>query len=259
MSSVDTRPEQNLHPEGMTPNQERLVELFLTTKTLGKVRRRYPAVDGGYRFETITRELGVVDFAQDEFEFAIKQHDKEPEAPLSPFYLNIRNLSDEVLSQCSVVLREMEPFFEREGHLPHPDICAGVPNAGVPIADSYSKISGIPMVEIFDKEEHADGTRKILHKDSLGEGASVRLIDDLASQGLTKLESVKEAREMGYRIDSFFVLVDRMQGGIEELRKVVPNVKAAVTIKQILEYGLRTQKISREQYERAYDYLSKTN
>lgn len=259
MATVDRRPEQNLHPEGMTPAQETLAGMLFDTKTLGKVRRRSQNDNGSYSFEDTTRELGIIDFAQDDLEFAIKLHDEKPDAPLSPFYVNLRNLSPEVLKQIGVVVHELEPSFEREGHLPGPDVCAGVPKAGVPLARAYSRASGIPMVEIFDKEEGAGGARKIVHKNDLVAGTSVRLIDDLASQGFTKLESVREAREMGYVADSFYVLIDREQGGIDALKQIVPDVRAAIKITQLFDFGLRTGRINREQYDRAAKYLTPGN
>ncbi len=255
--TVDNRAEQNLHPEGMTPAQETLAGMLFDTKTLGKVQKRYPH-NTGFRFENTTREVGIIDFAQDDFEFALKVHEEKPDAPLSPFFVNLRNLSPEVLGQIGIVMHELAPYFERQAHI-GPDVCAGVPKAGVPLAQAYSEVSGIPMVEIFDKEEGTGGGRKIIHKNESVEDTSVRLIDDLASQGLTKLESVREAREMGYAVDSFYVLIDREQGGIDALKQVVVDVKAAIKITQLFDFGLRTGRITREQYDRATQYLKPGN
>jgi len=256
--TAETTSEHNFHPEGLTSNQEKLALMFFDTKTLGKTRRRFQNPDASYRFEGTSREMAIIDFARDEFEFAITEHIMgKPEAPLAPFFINLRNLSPEVLHQVGVVLNELVSFFEREGHLPGPDFCAGIPKAGVPIANAYAKISGIPMVEIFDKEENSDGTRRILHKKESGNGENIRLIDDLVSQGISKLESVREAQEMGYHIGSFFVLVDRQQGGIEKLKEVVTDVKAAMTITQILNFGLRNQRLDKKLYDRAVSYLLK--
>lgn len=238
------------HPEGLTPEQENLAAMFFDTKTEGKVRSRYQNPDGSYRFEETTRKMGIIDFPQNEHEFAIRQHDKEPDAPLSKFYVNLRNLDKDVLDQIGVVMREMTPSFEINGNLPSPDVCAGVPSAGVPLAEAYSKATGIPIVEIFDK----DG-RRIVHKEASVQNKSIRLIDDLASQGITKLESVEEAQKMGYIVDSFYVLIDREQGGIDALRKVIPDVRFAFKISQLFKFGLRTERISRKQYDEAMEYL----
>ncbi len=241
-------------PERLTSEQEKLAAMFFDTKTNGKVRSRFQSPDGSYRFEETTRQMGIIDFPQNEHEFAIRQHDIEPGAPLSRFYINLRNLNDDVLVQIGAVMREMTPYPELSGHIPGPDVCAGIPSKGVPLAQAYSRATGIPMVEIFDK----DGS-KIVHRETSVQNKSVRLIDDLASQGITKLESVEAARKMGYVIDSFYVLIDREQGGIDALKKVIPDVRFAFKISQLFKFGLRTARISQKQYDEAMQYLNLVN
>lgn len=255
--TIDGRAEQGLHPEGMTPTQETLAAMFFDTKTLGKARKRYQNPDGSYRFEEVPREMGIIDFAQDEHEFAITEHiSGNPSAPLSPFFLNIRGLNKRVLGQVGQVFAEMTPYFELHGHLPGPDVYAGVPKAGVPLAEAYSRATGIPSVEVFDK----DG-RQIVRKDDRNEGKTIRLIDDLVTKATTKLEAIKAAEEMGYIVDSFYVVVDREQGGMDVLKKELPaiDVRAAVKITQLFDFGLRTGRITREQYDRAVEYLTPGN
>lgn len=239
-----------LDPEGLSPAQEKLAAMLFDTKTEGKVRSRYQNPDGSYRFEETSRKMGIIDFPQNEHEFAIRQHGEEPDAPLSKFYVNLRNLDNDVLSQIGVVMREMTPSFEINGYLPGPDVCAGVPSAGVPLAEAYSRATGIPMVEIFDK----DG-RRIVHKEASVQNKSIRLIDDLASQGITKLEAVKAAQEAGFAVDSFYVLIDREQGGIGALKKVIPDVRFAFKISQLFKFGLTTGRISQKQHDEAMEYL----
>ena len=255
--SPDRRPEYNLHPEGLTPNQEILAAMFLDTKTAGKARKRYQNSDGSYRFEEVSRPMAIIDFAIDDFEFAITEHIKgDPSAPLSPMYINLRNLNDEVLNQVGIVINEMESSDEKRGVSHRPDLCAGIPTAGVPLAEAYSKASGIPEKKIFNKEEN-DGVSRIVGNTE-GDNIKLRLIDDLASQGITKVESTKEAQAMGFDVISFFVIVDRQQGGLERLREIVPEVKAAMTIIQILRFGLRTGRITQEKYNKVAEYFQRS-
>lgn len=255
MTSKEVRAGENLHPEGLTSIQERLVEALFTTKTLGKVKKRYLDGNGGFRFEEMTREMGVIDFSQDpEHEFAITVHTKTPEAALSPFFINLRNLDSNVLGQIGEVMHEMAPYFESHGHVPGPDIVAGVPKAGVPLAEAYSKVSRIPAEDIFGKEETAT-TKKIVGLGKDGKGIEVRLIDDLASQGITKVQAVEAAEEMGYRVASFYVLIDREQGGLDILKKHVPDVRAAMTITQIFDFALRRGFIQKEMHEKCLGYV----
>lgn len=256
MPQNEVRTGENFHPEGLTSIQERLVETLFTTKTLGKVTRRFLNLDGSFSFVTAEEQINIIAFAKDsEHEFALKVHDKEPNAPLSPFFINLRNLDENVLGQIGEVMCEMTPYFESHGHLPGPDVCVGIPKAGVPLARAYSKASKIPMIELFDKVEHEDGTREIVCKDVQGSGQIIRLIDDLVAHASTKNEAVEAAQAIGYKVDSICVLIDRQQGGLEELKKHVPDVRAAMTITQILDFALRRGFIQKEMYEKCLGYV----
>ncbi len=248
----------HLNPEGLTLPQEELLGALFTTKTLGKVTRRFQNSDGTFRFETSQENINIVAFAKDpEHEFAITEHiEGDPAAPLSPFFVNLRNLTPEILKQIGEVMREMAPYFESHGHLPGPDIVAGVPKAGVPLARAYSEASGIPFDEIFGKEE-TETTKKIVSNGKKGEGKRVRLVDDLASQGITKLQAVEAAEEAGFDVASFYVLIDREQGGLDILREHVGDVRAAMTITQIFDFALRKGFIDQKMHEKCLGYIKK--
>lgn len=84
------------HPEGLTPAQEHLADLLFTTKTVAPVRRRTANPDGTYSFEKVSRPTSPVDFAQPG-EFALKIHETRPDAPLSPIYVNLREMPEELV------------------------------------------------------------------------------------------------------------------------------------------------------------------
>lgn len=236
------------HPEGLTFSQEILAYLLFETKQIAPVRRRI-TTDGGYKFETIERLTSPIDFPQDEGEFALKMHEKQTDAPLSPIYINLRNLPENVLNQVGVVMAEIGT----DGLV---DFCAGIPKAGVPLAKAYSRHSGIPVVDIFEKEETEEG-RKIVGGVGAGTtGINVRLIDDLATGGDTKFEAIRAAEEMGFKVIDILVLVDRQQGATEQLREAGYTLKAVFALDQLLKYGLSTGKISAEQYNQVGEYSS---
>ena len=235
------------HPEGLSVAVEKLAGLLFDTRTVAPVTRRKTGEDGTHTFEKIERPTAPVDFAQ-EGEFALKLHETDPNAPLSPVYINLRNLPIEVLDQVGIVLAELGGD--------KPDLCAGIPNAGVPLARAYSKHSGVPVEDdVFNKEQTATG-RKITTGDSDDhKGTTLRIVDDLATRGETKVEALQAAEKMGYTVTDIVVLVDRMQGATEQLAKLGYTFRAALTIDQLLKFGLRTKRISEEQYDTARQYL----
>ena len=246
MASQEDFPKDN-HPEGLTENQEILADLLFETKQIAPVTRRF-GEPGNYRFEKIERPTSPIDFAQ-EGEFALKMHENQPDAPLSPIFVNIRNLPESLVNRVGLALSEI-PTDEPS------DFCAGIPKAGLPLSKAYSHYSGIPVIDIFGKEETGD-RRKIIAGEGIDTaGTNVRLIDDLATSGETKLEAIRAAEEMGLRVVDILVLVDRQQGAIKQLREAGYTLKAAFTLDQLLKYGLRTDKISVEQYNQVKEYLS---
>src|SRR5690349_8933839 len=100
--------------------------------------------DGTYEFYKIERPTAPIDFAQED-EFALKLHERKPDAPLSPVYINLRNLPPEVLDQVGVVMTEMTEDEEQ------PNFCAGIPEAGMPLVAAYADHSGIESKSMFKK------------------------------------------------------------------------------------------------------------
>lgn len=235
------------HPEGLSDAQEGLAGLLFDTKIVAPVTRRAVNPDGTYSFNKVERPTAPIDFAQDG-EFALKLHETTPEAPLSPVYINLRNLPEEVLDQVGVVLAEMGGET--------PDLCAGIPKAGVPLARVYSNHSGVPVRDDVFNKEQTDAGRKITTGDTEDhQGMKLRIVDDLATQGHTKLEAIQAAEQMGYKVTDIVVLVDRQQGATEQLAEMGYTLRSAFTIDQLLQYGVRTERISDEQYREVKHYL----
>lgn len=241
----------NPHPEGLTEAQEALADMLFTTKTIAPVRRRSQNPDGTYSFEKVSRPTSPVDFAQPG-EFALKIHETHPDAPLSPIYVNLRQMPEELIDLVGLVLAE-----QTAGDPSQPDYCTGIPKAGVSLALAYAKHSEIPYLEVFEKEEGEGEKRSIVAKAGIdGKGKSIRLIDDLATHGETKIEADEVAEEMGFKVADVTVIVDRQQGAMEELKELGITLRAALTLDQLLKYGLRTGKITQEQYQTVQDYLT---
>lgn len=248
---VENRGEQQLHPEGLTTAQERLADLLITTKTQANVRRRLELRDGSYIFTEVIRDTSPVDFAQ-EGEFALKLHEKNPDAPLSPIYINLRNLPDNILDQIGKVLTEIPS----EGK---PDFCTGIPSAGDPIAKAYSRFSGVKVKNIFAKVQTETGRRIVGGETEKIEKKKIRIIDDLVTAADTKLEAINAARASGYEVTDIVVVVDREQGGSAQLAKEGHKLRSAFTLSQLLNYYRRTGKISPEKYNEVKTYLATSN
>lgn len=230
--------------------QQALAEMLLETTMEAKVLRRHSSGDGKYTFEEVIRKTHPIDFPVHPGEFALKIHDKVPDAPLSPFYISLRNLPEELLKLVAKTIDEVTP---KEGL----DFCTGIPRAGIPLATEYSKVSAVPFVDILDKTGEPGSTRQIVAKgkSEMGVGKKIIIVDDLVTHAGTKLEAIKAAESLGFEVIGVALLFDREQGGAEELKKMGYQVYSALKLSDTLDYYLEKGKITQERYNQIKDYL----
>jgi orotate phosphoribosyltransferase len=230
--------------------QQALAETLLETNIDAKVVRRFSDGNGGFKFEESIRSLHPFDFPVHEGEFAMKIHDKQPDAPLSPFYISLRNLPEELLKLVAKTIDEVTP---KQGI----DVCTGIPRAGTPLAIEYSKASGVPYEEILEKIGLPGTTRQIIGKAGVkGDGKTLIIVDDLVTHAGTKVEAIKAAESLGYKVIGIALLFDREQGGAEGLRKMGYQVYSALKLSDTLKYYLEKNKISQEKYNQIQEYLA---
>lgn len=235
----------------MTDNQKKLADLFLNTKTHAKVVRRKKASDGSYSLDDTTRDTSPIDFPVNDEEFAIKAHEKNIEAPLSPIYVNLRNLPEEMIDLIGQVLAEIEVDEKF-------DVCTGIPKTALAMAKTYSKYSEVPFIDILDKVG-TDTQREIKAKAGapVGNGLHLVIIDDVISQGGSKFESIKAAEDLGYQV-SILILINREQGGSKLLEERGYKVYSAFNLSELLSYFLQKEKITDAQYRAVKDYLAQS-
>lgn len=230
--------------------QQRLADLLKSTEVDGKASRVI-WVDGKPVIESESRKVNIIDEPRKPGEFALKLHEKNPTAEPSPYFVNFRNLPEEVLRQCGVALDSMDL-----GGMPK--FCTGIPTAGEPIAQIYSEISGIKYRKIFKKEEHPDGTRTIKpdSEEVNGDCQTLLIVDDLVTGADTKVEAVRAAESLGYQVHGVAVVLDREQGGREQLEKEGIKLFAALPISLVFSYYHKSGQITAERYKKVMAYMN---
>jgi orotate phosphoribosyltransferase len=63
----------------------------------------------------------------------------------------------------------------------------------------------------------------------LQKGDPVAIIDDVATTGGSTIKAIERAREEGLEVVKAVILVDRQEGGLENIRRHVADVTAIVT------------------------------
>jgi uridine monophosphate synthetase len=108
------------------------------------------------------------------------------------------------------------------------DRIAGIPYAGLPLAVAASLAGGVPLV-YPRREEKVYGTRRRI-EGTFQAGERVVVIDDIVTDGASKLEAIEPLEAAGLVVEDLVVLVDREQGGRERLAAKGYRLHAVVTI-----------------------------
>lgn len=194
--------------------------------------------------------------------FKLKLHEKNPDAPLSPFFLNLRTpdnpkpgpLTDEIVGLAARCMRRVQIAKKLRFNA-----TAGVPRAGDPFAKKLAHYTGTACV-LLEKYEH-DGKRSVAAlKGKVPEWIrKVAVVDDLVTKADSKLEAIQVLRDQSLEVSDVIVLVDREQGGGKELSEWNCSLHSVFTITELLDLYLESGKISRPLWTRAQEYLALNN
>jgi uridine monophosphate synthetase len=91
----------------------------------------------------------------------------------------------------------------------------------------------------------------------VAQGENILFFDDVVSEGLSKLEGIKPLEELGAHVTHVMVVVDREQGGRENLEKLGYKIHALAKISEIVKALLQARSISQEQANAVLNYVKK--
>ncbi|MGB9713996.1 MAG: orotate phosphoribosyltransferase [Candidatus Bathyarchaeales archaeon] len=172
---------------------------------------------------------------------------------LSPYYIDLGRLLSApkdlgIIAECAAekILEVMAS--ERVNKL------ASIELKGALILPSIACKLNIPCV-VVRKEEKAYGvTGRIVGAD-VAKGDRILFFDDVLSEGLSKLEGIKPLEALGAKVENLVVVVDREQGGKENLEKQGYKVHALTNISTLVNCLSQGGRISKEQADTVMDYV----
>jgi len=86
------------------------------------------------------------------------------------------------------------------------------------------------------------------------EGECILFFDDVVSSGESKLEGISPLGKLGAKVELVLVVVDREQGGKENLEKHGYELRALTTISELAEALSQSRKITKEQANNIVNY-----
>ncbi|MHA1506279.1 MAG: orotate phosphoribosyltransferase [Candidatus Asgardarchaeia archaeon] len=168
----------------------------------------------------------------------------------SPYYLDLRILPsfpkffDEVTdAYIEVIKKEVEEF----------DKIGGVLTAGVPIATLVSFKMKVPMVYVRSKEKGYGRKRRV--EGIIEEGDRILIIDDLITTGGNLIEAANSIRDEGAIVMDAVVLIDREQGGLENLKENGIKLHYLMKVSQMMDSLKEKGLISDKEYEEVMEYI----
>ena len=147
----------------------------------------------------------------------------------SPVYIDLRLL----VSDPPLLAQAAEAYGALLERM-NADRIAGIPYAALPIGTAVSLRTGVPLV-YTRKEAKTHGLGKDV-EGNWNPGEHVVIIEDLITSGGSLIKSAERLRELGMIVEDAIVLIDREQGGAENLAAAGIRSHAVFTFTAMLDY-----------------------
>lgn len=181
--------------------------------------------------------------------FRLKLHETQPDAPLSPIYLDLRVLQSfpDAMDAAVAALREVIETDDL-----HFTRYAGIPLAATALVAVLSHETRVPMITPREAKSH--GTADTING-AFTPGETVLAIDDVVSHAESKLEAIRVLEANGLVVRDVAVLVDREQGGPQQLAAAGYTLHAALRLGQLLDHWRATGGIDDATHAKVQAYL----
>lgn len=169
----------------------------------------------------------------------------------SPYYLDLR-----VLVSYPHILGLVADVFWDKLRVLNFDTIVGVPYTGIPIATAISLKQNHNMIFVR-KERKEHGTKKLIEGD-FHKNQVALIVDDVITNGESKIETIKILEDEGLEVKDIVVLIDRQQGGPELLKKAGYNCHVIYTVDEIFSILLKHKRISQQIAKKCLKFNIKT-
>jgi orotate phosphoribosyltransferase len=132
----------------------------------------------------------------------------------SAYYIDLR-LVPSFPHQFRKMIKSVQNLISEKIGLDSFDYIASVPTSGLVIASALAMETAKPLIYIRQKPKDY-GTGSLI-EGKMPEGSRVILVDDVGTTGHSLLNAIKALKEAKIKVDSAFVIVNRLEGARENL------------------------------------------
>jgi len=175
---------------------------------------------------------------------------------LSPYYIDLACLLSSPEDVCTVteIAGNTVKLLAISNRI---DKLASIELKGALLLAGIGCRTGLPCT-VVRKEEKTYGTIGRIAGATVVRDEHVLFFDDVVSEGLSKLEGIKPIEQLGAKVEIIMVVIDREQGGRENLEKAGYRVHALARISEIVDSLSGGKRISREEADAVLDYIKKS-
>lgn len=168
----------------------------------------------------------------------------------SPIYIDLRLL----VSRPALLARAAEAYAALLEAAPC-DRIAGVPYAALPIGTAVAITADKPLI-YPRKEAKEHGLGKLI-EGAWSAGDRVAIIEDLITSGGSTIKTAETLREAGLVVEHAIVLIDREQGGTDNLAAAGITAHAVLTLTQILDILVDAGRLDSGKRQEVLSFLGK--
>ncbi len=145
----------------------------------------------------------------------------------SDYYVDMkRAITDpEILSKVAEIISEKLNNFDT-------DKIAGPALGAIPVVTAVSIVSSIPMLMIRKSKKNY-GTSELIEGD-LTKGDRVIVLEDVTTTGNSLIKAIKAVIQNGGVVEKAFVIVDRNEGAIDNLKREGIDLEPIVSVNDFM-------------------------